>query len=446
MSEVMPAEEHYRSEFTRVEPALPGHGNDWLAGVRRRGFDRFLESGFPSRREEDWKYTDVRPIEQQPFACPTDTEMPGASQIQPWLMPELNAHVLVFVDGRFAPALSDIGKLPDGVTLQPMSEALARPGDILREYLGKPLNGYSSGFAALNTAFMGDGIYLHMARGAALERPVHALFIGGTSTDPSMLNLRNLIVLEEGAEAGLIEHYAGSDGTRYFTNAVTEVHAGSNSRLLRYRIQAESNNAYHVASAHVTQTRDSGLTNHGVDIGGRLARTDTQSLLDAPGAEAILYGVYAPKDQQHIDNHTRVDHAKPRGRSREAYRGVIDGGGRGVFNGKVIVHKNAQKTDSEQSSDALLLSKTAEVDAKPELEIYADDVKCAHGATVGQLDENAIFYLQSRGVAADAARSLLTYSFADEILRHIRLEALRKHVEAVLLARLPDGEQIRELL
>lgn len=446
MSRLSATMDHYLSEFARVERSLPGHGDDWVTGLRQRGLEQFLEAGFPTIREEDWKYTDVRPIEKRGFDCATEEQLLDAVRMRAWLMPELNAHVLVFVNGRFSAALSSIGELPAGASLQPLSQALAQPGDTLREHLGTPLNGYASGFAALNTAFMSDGLYLHLGRGNALETPVHALFVGTGAEHPLMGNPRNLVVLEDGAEAILIEHYAGLEDALYLTNTVTEVHAGANARLHRYRIQAESANAYHVGSVHVVQTRDSNLTNHGIDLGGRLARTETRSLLDAPGAETILYGVYAPNGRQHIDNHTRIDHAKPHGRSREYYRGIIDGHGRGVFNGKIIVHQDAQKTDSEQASDALLLSTTGEVDAKPELEIYADDVKCAHGSTVGQLDEAAVFYLQSRGVSHDAARSLLTYSFAEEVIRHIRLEAVRKHVEAALLARLPNGDQIRELL
>jgi Fe-S cluster assembly protein SufD len=294
----------------------------------------------------------------------------------------------------------------------------------------------------MNAAFASDGLYLELGDGARLDKPLHVIFAG---TGNSFVALRNRIRLGRNAEAAVIEHYVGPAGGRYFTSTVTEIDAGVGSRLTRIRLQQESAQAFHIGNLVLHQARDSVVSLHGFDLGARLARSDTQVHLNGPGAEISLNGIYAPAGRQHIDNHTRIDHRQPQCRSREAFRGVIDGHGRGVFNGKIVVHKDAQKTDSQQSSAALLLSRHAEVDAKPELEIYADDVKCAHGATVGQLDEEAIFYLRSRGLDDTAARSLLTYSFADVLVRELPIPTLRRYVERELLSRLPGGSALEGL-
>jgi Fe-S cluster assembly protein SufD len=290
---------------------------------------------------------------------------------------------------------------------------------------------------------MSDGLYLQLADGAALDRPLHLLFITAGS---GMAHVRNLVRLGQGSEATIIEHYVGTDDSQALTTAVTEVQAAAGARLMRGKLQQESAAGYHIGGFYLDQARDSHALLHAVDLGGRLVRNDTHSRLAGAGAEVQLHGVYAPAGRQHMDNHTRIDHLQPQGTSRETYKGVLDGHGRGVFNGKIVVHPGAQKTDSAQTSAALLLSRNAEVDAKPELEIYADDVKCAHGATVGQLDEAAIFYLQSRGVDAATARSILTYSFTDEVIRRLGIEALRRHIESHFLARLPNGDSLRDLL
>lgn len=447
MTRMSPAIDHYLSEFARVERGLPGQGEQWLANLRRDALDRLVEAGLPSVRQEDWKYTDVRPIAKRSFETRTEEDdAVAAAALDDRGLSDLPAHRLVFVSGRFSPALSDIGALPDGAVLKPLSQALAAPTEALRNRLGTALDGQASGFSELNSAFMTDGVYLELASGVALDKPVYALFLGRAGEHPLMANLRHFVHLGENAQATLVEHYAGLDDGPYLSNAVTEIFAARGAHLARCRLQMEADRGYHVGSAHALQQRDSRIAYHNVDFGGRLARTDTNSRLNALGAETDIYGLYVPNGRRHIDNHTRIDHLHPQGRSREIYKGVLMEHGRGVFNGKIIVHRDAQKTDSEQSSAALLLSKNAEVDAKPELEIYADDVKCAHGSTVGQLDEDSVFYLRSRGVGLDAARSLLTYSFADEVIQAMENRVLRRYVESGLLARLPNGEQIQELL
>lgn len=437
--------EHYRDEYKRLEGRLPGR--DWLTGARRQALDAFVRSGFPGTRQEDWKYTDLRPIAKRNFQSADTNSAITDDQLAPFLPEGLDeVHRLVFVDGHYVSALSSVGQLPEGVELGALSAALESPDDGLRETLGSPINGYATPFTDLNTAFLTDGLHLRLADNAVLEAPVHLMVVSSGETENRMSHLRHVLRLGANSQATLIEHSIGLGEAPYFCNAVTESHAGPGANLTRTRVQQESERGYHVSSFHAHQARDSVILNHGVDLGGRLVRADTNSWLGAEGASISLFGVYLPTGRQHIDNHTRVDHAHPHGTSREAYKGILDGRARGVFNGKVYVHRNAQKTDSEQSSDALVLSEKAEVDAKPELEIYADDVKCAHGSTVGQLDENAVFYLRSRGIDLEGARAILTYSFADELLQGITVPALRDYVESAFLTKMPEGARFSGLL
>jgi Fe-S cluster assembly protein SufD len=434
--------DHYRTEFTRIERALTG--GRALEQLRRQGIEAFARAGFPHKKIEDWKYTDVGEIASTPFRMAESAGEITLEELAPYLPNGLDAHRLVVVDGHLVAGLSDLDGLPEGVCIEGLAGRFLA-GDIPR-LVNAAVNGYAGAFTDLNTALMSDGLYLELADNAVLDKPLHLLVVSSGRRGRTMSHIRNVLRLGHNSRCALIEHYVGLGETPYFTNAVTEVDAGPGAQLTRVRIQQESEHGYHVASFNVRQRRDSRILNYGIDLGGKLARTDSNSRLDDEGAEIHLYGVYAPTGEQHIDNHTRIDHAKPHGTSREAYKGVVADKGRGVFNGKIIVHKDAQKTDSEQSSDALLLSKRAEVDAKPELEIYADDVKCAHGSTVGQLDEDAVFYLRSRGIDEDGARAILTYSFADEIIARIEPESLRRYLEAALLAKLPAGSRYAGLV
>lgn len=434
--------DHLLAEHKQGNGLLPGHADSWLAKVRQTALDGFAETGLPTPREETWKYTDLRTLDKQRPQLSVSTELP-AQQLATHLPRELVGHRLVFVNGYYQSSLSAIGPLPAGAVLAPLSGQLGTPNEALRSQLNATVNGHGNALIDLNTAFMRDGLFLQLADGITLDQPVHLLFI---NCGAGMTHLRNLIRLGNHSEAVVIEHYVGIGESTAWVNSVTEVQAAQGARLSRSKLQQESATTYHFGAFFVDQAADSQTRLFGIDLGGLLVRNDTNSRLGGHGAEVHLHGVYAPSARQHIDNHTRIDHLQPHGRSREVYKGVLDGQSRGVFNGKIVVHKGAQKTDSSQSSAALLLSKTAKVDAKPELEIYADDVKCAHGATVGQLDETAVFYLQSRGVDEASARNILTYSFADEVIRQIGNEALRKHIETHFMAKLPDGQQLRELL
>jgi Fe-S cluster assembly protein SufD len=394
----------------------------------------------PTTRDEDWKYTNVAPIAKRAFTiAPRDIR--ENVDLRALGFDDDAPHRLVFVDGRFAPGLSRVGPLPAGVILASLATTLQRSADALEPWLAA--DAHQTTFASLNTAFMSDGVHLRLPRATVLAEPIHVLFV--SSAADAAAHLRNVIVVEDGAHATLVEHYVGVADAASLTNAVTQAFVGSDATFAHYRLQQESGRALHIGALHALQQRASRFASHSIALGAVLARTDITTHFAAEGCEAELNGLFVAGGRQHVDHHTRIDHAQPHGTSREYYKGVLDGAARGVFNGKVVVHPGAQRTDAHLASHNLLLSKTAEIDTKPELTIDADDVKCAHGATVGQLDEDQLFYLRARGLDAPFARALLTYAFAHDVIERVRIASLRSAVERVLFSRLPEGERIRAL-
>jgi Fe-S cluster assembly protein SufD len=437
--------DHYLAEFPLREPHLPGRNLPWLRAIRTAALERFAESGFPTPRNEEWRYTPVTPIQSRafPLAEPDDI---GAQEIERFEFEGIEHHRLVFVNGWFAPQLSHVRNLPEGAVLTHLAGALEAQPALVQAHLARYADANGDAFTALNSAFAADGAFVHLASGTRLEEPILLLFVSSTPDGAAAAHPRNLLIAEEGAQATLIERYVSVADASYFTNAVTEVVVAPGARLTHYKLQEESGKAFHIGGLHVYQDRDSTFTSHYVSLGGSLVRNDIRSLLDAEGAECVLNGLYVASGRQHVDSHTRIDHARPHGTSRELYKGILDGAAHGVFAGKVIVHPDAQKTDAQQANKNLLLSRGAEIDTKPQLEIYADDVKCSHGATVGQLDREVLFYLRSRGIDEEAARSLLTFAFASDVLRAMTLHPLRQRVEESLVAKLPKGQRVKEFL
>lgn len=439
----IPARNHYLGEFMRVAETLPGADVPWLGRLRAAAIDRFAQRGFPTRHDEEWKYTNLAALENHPFFVNTarpDSHAARALAGSLALGGEAG-HVLVFHNGHYLPSLSSPGKLPDGVRLCSLADALSAEPELLEPWLWDEAP--QSAFGALNAAFMSDGAFLHLSRGTVLEAPVHLLFISTASG--TMCHGKNIIVAEEGAAATVIEHHAGAEGALYFNNVVTRIFAGAGAAIVHHKLQQEARAAFHVAGVHAFQQRDSRFESHAFSLGAALARNDITTTFDAPGSEATLNGLYLVDGSRHVDSHTRIDHRKPHCTSREHYRGVLDGAAHAVFNGKIVVHPGAQKTSAFQANHNLLLSRDVEIDTKPELEIYADDVKCNHGATVGQLDEKQLFYLRSRGIDEAVARGLLVHAFAQELIERIRAGALRTRLEQLLLTRLPQDQLIGEL-
>ena len=442
----VPVTDHYQSQL--ATHSLPGEGIAWLDALRRTAFEQFSSLGFPTTRNEEWKYTRVSAIENTLFrTIPEICLGMDEDDIQAHLFGGMDTWRLVFVNGQFMPMLSTRrSELPDNMTVASLARTLQENPDVVQPHLGQYADSSANGFAALNAAFMADGAYIHIPRNVQADKPIHLLFLSTVSDDDVFSQPRNLIVVEQGAGATVIESYAGLGDSGYLTNVVTEVVLAGNAELRHFKLQDESDKAYHIATLQVEQARDSRFLSHSVAFGALLSRNDINSVLNDTGAHCGLDGLYFLDGRQHSDFHTRVDHKKPHCTSDEFYKGVLDGRSRGVFNGKVYVHPDAQQTDAAQSNANLLLSRHAEVDTKPQLEIYADDVNCSHGATVGQLDDDAVFYLQSRGIDPQSARSLLTYAFAGEVIDRADLEDYRETLRRRLVELLPDGQRVRELL
>ncbi len=426
-------------EFSRCRDTLPGRQLAWLNRLREDALASFMASGLPTPRDEEWKYTNVAAIAEKHFTLADADADEGSALHQQQLVSRIaalalpGAHLLVFLDGRLLPACTDLGRLPVGVSIASMAAMLDQEPAWLQSRL-TPATPYSSGFAALNLACMNDGAYIHLAANTVLAEPVHLLFL--TRSTNLATHSRNLIVADAGSRACIVAHHASLDAANYCSNVSTQLVLGQDAQIEHCQWQDESNTAFHIAAIDAELAAGSRFVSSLFALGGALARTDIQVSLNGAGADCSLDGLYLADGRQHLDQHTRIDHRQPRGSSRELYKGVLAGGGRAVFNGKVIVHPDAQRSDAALSNRNLLLSAQAEIDTKPQLEIWADDVKCSHSATVGRLDDEHIFYLRSRGIDEAAARALLIHAFAAEIVDRVGPLPLRARLDALLRARL----------
>ncbi|PHS25909.1 MAG: Fe-S cluster assembly protein SufD [Methylophaga sp.] len=404
--------------------------------LRGNALAQFNSYGLPAKKEEDWKYTSLWGFSQQQFSHQAIPHTVSQAQTEQLALLK-QAYRVVIVDGVFSNELSQIDNLPTGLTVSSLAEGLAS----VQSHLGGQINIEKAGFNALNTMLMNDGVVITVAKGINIEQPIELLVINSGATENLATHLRNVIVLEENSQVTVIEHYVGLSDIQYLTNVVTEVVLAKSAELTHYKLQQESENAFHIATLAASQAAHSQWKTNSISLGAKLARNDVHTQLLGEQAHVVMDGLYLLNNKQHSDFHTRIDHAVPNTTSEELFKGVIDDKGHGVFNGKVIVHKDAQKTDSNQQNHNLLLSRNCEIDSKPELEIYADDVKCAHGSTVGQMNEDHLFFLRTRGLDEVSARNLLTYAFAVEVLERIPAGDIRKALSAVVEQRLPQGGQ-----
>jgi Fe-S cluster assembly protein SufD len=431
--------EQYRQAFTNAR--RPQGESPDLTQTREAALRRFLTLGFPTTRDEEWRFTSVAPIAERAFALRQTVPAAHHRDIAPLRSADGFSAELVFVDGRFAPALSTADALPRRVRAGSVADFTAGHADGIASHLTRVALFERRPFVALNTAFFADGAYVHVPAHTIVEKPIHVVFVstGETNGRPAMSHPRVLAVLDDDSQAAIVESYAGPDGAEYFTNVVTEIVLGQNAVLDHYKLQHESTQAYHVGTVVVEAARSASCTSHSISLGGALVRNDVLAILAGEGGECTLNGLYLADGQRLIDNHTTIDHAMPHCGSREIYKGILADRARGVFNGKIIVRPDAQKTDAKQTNRALLLSEDAQVNSKPELEIFANDVKCTHGAAVGQLDQDAVFYLRSRGLDLAEARHLLIHAFAGDVLNRMPLVAVRNGVEAVLQRQLAQA-------
>ena len=429
--------------FEAVRRTAPSPGA--IADLRRRAFERFSALGMPTTRLERWRFTNVAPIAGTAFTLAGPADKAAAKvDAAPHALSGVGAR-LTFINGRYVAPASDLARLPAGVEVGSLADVLASESGVLRAAVNSHLASAAGiddePFTALNTALLHDGAVVHVQANTVVEEPIQLLFVtsppeGGA---PVMTHPRVLIVAGENSQVRLVESYGGGGESPYLTNAVTEVVAGAAAVVDHYKLVRESLSGYHIAAMHVRLARAANFSSHAVTLGGAIVRNDAQATLDGEGVECTLNGLYVANGRRLIDNHTTIRHAKPHCSSHELYKGIIDDQARAVFNGKIIVAIDAQKTDAKQTNKALLLSEDAQINTKPELEIFADDVKCTHGATVGQLDDDALFYLRARGLGLEQARSVLIHAFASDLLNRIAVEPIRAQLDGLLLRQLPGA-------
>jgi Fe-S cluster assembly protein SufD len=413
----------------------------WLQSLREDAFGQFCEMGFPTLKDEAWRFTSVAPIARESFrlldAAPTELTL---EDLKPFLLAEAACR-LVFVNGRYAAELSDCDTLPAGVTATSLAAEIDRDAAALESSLGRHLALRKDAFCSLNTAFLEDGGFVRIAKGTVLASPIHLLFVSTDADTPVMAHPRNLILAESNTQADVVEEHVSLGDAKLFSNTATELVAEENAVVAHHMIERENRKSFHISTLQMHQERNANVSSHSVLIGGALVRNNVHPVLAGEGGLCLINGLFLGEDTQHLDNYMLVDHASPHCASHQFYNGILSGSSHGVFHGRIIVRQDAQQTDAKQTNRNLLLSDNAQIDTKPQLEIYADDVKCTHGATIGQLDENALYYLRSRGLEESAARELLLFAFAGECTGRIRSLPVREHIERMVRQSLPEESQ-----
>ena len=406
----------------------------WVTDLRRDAISGFGKLGFPTLRDEEWRFTNLEALRRGSFAIAEN----GISEVSKKTVDSygfsgLDCLRLVFVNGRFASSLSDAGDAGDGILMKSLSEAIREDGDLVRDHLAKYADYEKDAFISLNTSYFEDGVFVYVPDGTISEKPVHVLHVATDEGRPLFINPRNLIIVGQSSAAKVIEHYVSLSQSVYFSNVVTEVVCGENANLEHYRLEFESQKAFSFSTLRVNQQKNSNITSHSILCGGAIVRNNVHPVLAGEGCNSDIYGLFISEGRQHMDNFMRVEHASPHCDSRQFYNGVLDGRSKGVFHGRILVHEGAEKTDAKQTNRNLLLSDTAQIDTKPQLEIYNDDVKCTHGATIGQMDEEALFYLCSRGIPMRKAKIIMLRAFTNETFEHMSIDSVREALESKVM-------------
>lgn len=426
-------EDQFVSTFQMMEGHTLNGSNATIQGIRKDAIEHFRTLGIPDRKNEAWKYTNIEKVLRHSFKLQPPAKQVKCSlqDIEPFLVPGLDAHLVVLVNGRFDENLSSIGTLPDGVIVSGFAHASETYEEIVNRHYAKYADYRSEPFTALNTAFTRDGVFVYVPRNRVVDRPIHILSVISTDED-LLIQPRMLFVIEDNAQVRIIESGHSLTHTRTLTNSVTEIFVGESAFVDHYKIQREGDEAVQINNLQVYQEANSFMTTDTITLGGGLVRNNLNFLPNAEHCETHLYGLFLGKGNMHVDTHTLVDHARPNCVSDETYKGILDDSSTGVFNGKVYVRPDAQQTNAYQSNRSILLTDTAHMYSKPELEIYADDVRCSHGATTGQLDREAVFYLRSRGITEQQAIALLLLAFARDVLEHVNIEPLRENLDTLI--------------
>ncbi len=436
----------YAAQFEAFEKGLNGEASSRIHAIRKAAMERFAAMGFPDTSEEEWRFTSVEPIARTEFLpAPPAGDGTQPAPLAEHLIPEMSGPRLVFLNGSLSGNLSLADPRRDGAVIRNLTEVIGADESLAREHLTRVAPFTDEPFTALNTGFLRNGAMIVVPEDTSVPEPIYLVYLSSELQQPFVSHPRTLILAGRGSRATVVEHYVGLAENSYFTNAVTEIVAGEGSAVEHIRIQTESPNAYHIGSTSAALDAGSRFISASVSLGGSLVRNNVTAVMRGEGIECTLNGLALATGRQHVDNHTTIDHAKPHCESHELYKTILDGSAHGVFNGKIYVRRDAQKTDAKQTNKTLLLSDGATMNTKPQLEIFADDVKCTHGAAIGYLDAEAIFYLRSRGLDAGHARDLLTYAFAGDVAQRISVKAVRDHLGRLLARRLRQARSFEEL-
>jgi len=441
---IMRETDPHLQKFERME--RDAHHPSWVYPLRKAGMARFAELGFPTVQQEDWRFTNVAPIAKLPLepVLQAARERPGPDAVAAFTFGRLAASRLVFVNGQYAADLSSPGLHQQGVVVCNLAAALVGDTGLIEKHLGRHAQDEHNPFTALNTAFFQDGGFIFVPAGRSVDKPIHLLFITTAREAGAASHPRNLIIAEAGSRATVLESYASTVPATSFTNAVTELVLEEGAMVEHCKFQDESATAFHMAAIHAQLGRGCNLVSHSIALGARISRNNIRTVLAGEGIECILNGLYLTKGDQLADHHMVVEHAQPHCNSHEYYNGILEDRSRGVFHGRILVRPAAQKTDAKQTNKNLLLSEDATADTKPQLEIYADDVKCTHGATIGQLNDESIFYLRTRGIGLERARRMLIHAFAGEIIERVRHVLVRAELDKLVWERLEQSPQLSE--
>jgi Fe-S cluster assembly protein SufD len=438
MSQFAEIKEWYLSEFKLFENSLNGESAAPIHKIRKEAISNFSNLDFPNTKDEEWKYTNIAPLLKYNFKPAPQKSDVKPEHVNKFLFNELEHSLLVFVNGHFNQELSKIKDLPAGVIAGSISDSIKEKSPVVEKHFGKYADYKNQIFTALSTAYTRDGAFIYVPGGKIVDDAIHILFLTTRAEENILTQPRNLFVAGKNSQVTIIEHYASLDENIYFTNAVTEIFADENAVVDHVKLQEESKKAFHIARMEIDQEKNSNFSSHAISLGGDISRNDFNSRFNDEGSECMMNGLFLTDGTQLFDVHTLIDHAKPHCNSHEHYKGILDDKSRGVFNGKVIVRQDAQKTNAFQENNNIILSDDALINTKPQLEIFADDVKCSHGATIGQLDEEAMFYLKSRGIGEETSKSILIHAFASDVIKSIKVDAIKNYVEKILSDRF-DG-------
>lgn len=430
--EIKNVKEWYLQNFSSFERSLNGEKSSALHLLRKEALSSFSSLAFPTTKDEEWKYTNISPLLRHNFSYALPGKKSGVDDVQKFLFDKLEHSLIVFINGHYSEELSKVKDLPEGVIIKSLSQALIENRDITAEHFGRYVSFDNNIFSALSTAFIMDGAFVYIPENKIIEDALHILYLNTSPGEKLLVQPRNLFIAGKNSQASVIEHYTSVSEDIYFTNSITEIVVGENAHLDHIKLQEESKKAFHIARMEAGIGRNGNFSSHFISTGAELSRNDFNSKFGGEGAECMMNGLFIIEESQHFDAHTLIDHAVPHCNSHEHYKGILDDKSRGVFNGKVMVRRDAQKTNAFQENNNIILSNEALINTKPQLEIFADDVKCSHGATIGQLDMDAMFYLKARGIGEVKAKAILLHAFAADVIKTIRIDAVKQYMEEII--------------